>query len=69
MSGMILNVTDYYECSRDVVGEEWSSMYIPGNTRTTEAGDNTLIKMTSFYDNEMGYSARMAELALIFNAV
>ncbi|RKX90646.1 MAG: type I glyceraldehyde-3-phosphate dehydrogenase, partial [Spirochaetes bacterium] len=36
---------------------------------TTEAGDNTLVKMTSFYDNEMGYSARMAELALIFNAV
>ena len=68
-SGMILDVTDYYECSRDAVGEEWSSMYIPGNTRTTEAGDNTLVKMTSFYDNEMGYSARMAELAMIFNAV
>jgi len=64
--GKILDVDDYYECSRDCVGEPWSSMYIPGNTRVTEAGDNTLVKMTSFYDNEMGYSTRMAELAIIF---
>ncbi len=68
-SGKILDVDDYYECSRDAVGEEWSSMYIPGNSRVTEAGDNTMVKMTSFYDNEMGYSARMAELAQIFAAV
>ena len=66
---MILDVDDYYECSREAVGEEWSSMYIPGNTRTTEAGDNTMVKMTSSYNNEMGYPARMAELAMIFNAV
>jgi glyceraldehyde-3-phosphate dehydrogenase/erythrose-4-phosphate dehydrogenase len=44
-------------------------MYIPGNSRITEAGDNTLVKMTSFYDNEMGYSSRMAELSLIFAAL
>jgi glyceraldehyde-3-phosphate dehydrogenase/erythrose-4-phosphate dehydrogenase len=29
------------------------------------SGNNTLIKATSFYDNEMGYSHRMVELALI----
>lgn len=69
MSGKILDVDDYYECSRDCVGEPWSSMALPGNTRITEAGENTLVKMTSFYDNEMGYSARMAELAQIFAAV
>ena len=68
-SGKILDVTDYYECSRDCVGESWSSMYIPGNTRATEAGDNTMVKMTSFYDNEMGYSTRMAEMAMKFAAI
>ncbi len=69
LSGKILDVSDYYECSRDCVGEAWSSMAIPGNTRVTEAGANTMVKMTSFYDNEMGYSTRMAELAQIFAAV
>ena len=69
LSGKILDVNDYYECSRDCVGEPWSSMYIPGNTRVTEAGDNTLVKMTSFYDNEMGYSSRMAELAQMLAAI
>ena len=29
------------------------------------AGGNTLIKATSFYDNEVGFSHRMAELALL----
>ena len=67
-SGQILDCNDYYECSRDAVGEGWSSMYIPGNTRATEAGDNTMVKMTRFYDNEMGYSTRMAEMAMIFAA-
>lgn len=66
LSGKILDVSDYYECSRDCVGEGWSSMAIPGNTRVTEAGANTMVKMTSFYDNEMGYSSRMAELVQIF---
>ena len=28
----------------------------------------SLVKLTSFYDNEMGFSNRMAELALIFAA-
>jgi len=68
-SGKVLDVSDYYECSRDCVGENWSSMYVPGNTRVTEAGDNTLVKMTSFYDNEMGYSTRMAEMAMKFAAL
>ncbi|MDT8297503.1 MAG: type I glyceraldehyde-3-phosphate dehydrogenase, partial [Spirochaetaceae bacterium] len=68
-SGKILDVNDYYECSRDCVGESWSSMYIPGNTQVAEAGENTLVKMTSFYDNEMGYSTRMAEMAMEFAAL
>jgi len=68
-SGKILDVSDYYECSRDCVGESWSSMYIPGNTQVAEAGENTQVKMTSFYDNEMGYSTRMAEMAMKFAAL
>ncbi|MCG8452894.1 MAG: type I glyceraldehyde-3-phosphate dehydrogenase [Spirochaetales bacterium] len=68
-SGKVLDVSDYYECSRDCVGESWSSMYIPGNSRATEAGENTLVKMTSYYDNEMGYSTRMAEMAMKFAAL
>jgi len=69
MSGKILEVSDYYECSRDCVGELWSSIFIPGNTQVVEAGPYTQVKMTSFYDNEMGYSARMAELAQIFASI
>ncbi|MDC7232133.1 MAG: glyceraldehyde 3-phosphate dehydrogenase NAD-binding domain-containing protein [Spirochaetales bacterium] len=69
ITGQVLDVSDYYECSRDCVGEGWTSMMIPGNTQVTEAGDNTLVKMTSFYDNEMGYSTKMAELAQIISAL
>jgi len=69
LMGKVLDVSDYYECSRDCVGEGWSSMYIPSNTRVTEAGENTLVKMTSYYDNEMGYSTRMAELTQIFSVL
>ena len=69
LTGKVLDVSDYYECSRDCVGEGWTSMMIPGNTVVTEAGENTLVKMTSFYDNEMGYSTKMAELAQIFSAL
>jgi glyceraldehyde 3-phosphate dehydrogenase len=55
---------DYYECSRDAVGEPYTSM-ITDNVQVVAAGANTLVKITSFYDNEMGYSSKMAELALI----
>ncbi len=57
---------DYYECSRDCVGEPYSSM-ITDNLLVVDLGDRTMIKATSFYDNEMGFSYRMAELAMIFN--
>jgi len=60
LSGQILDMDDYYECSRDCVGEPWSSMYIPGNT---------LVKMTNFYGNGMGYFSRMAALSIIFAAL
>ena len=58
---------DYYECSQDCVGEPYSSM-ITDNLLVVPLGGQTLVKATSFYDNEMGFSYRMAELALIFMA-
>jgi glyceraldehyde-3-phosphate dehydrogenase/erythrose-4-phosphate dehydrogenase len=39
---------------------------ISDNLLVVPMGGNTLVKATSFYDNEMGFSYRMAELAMIF---
>lgn len=63
-TGDVLYFGDYYDCSRDCVGEAYTSM-VTDNIVVVEAGENTQVKMTSFYDNEMGFSNRMAELALI----
>ena len=58
---------DFYECSRDCVGEPYSSM-INDNVLAIPSNGTTLVKATSFYDNEMGFSHRMAELAIILSA-
>ncbi|MDC7224836.1 MAG: glyceraldehyde 3-phosphate dehydrogenase NAD-binding domain-containing protein [Spirochaetales bacterium] len=63
-TGNVLYFGDYYDCSRDCVGEAYTSM-VTDNIVVVEADGNTQVKMTSFYDNEMGFSNRMAELALI----
>ena len=57
---------DWYECSRDCVGEPYSSM-ISDNVLAIPLNGTTQVKVTSFYDNEMGFSHRMAELALIIS--
>ena len=59
-------IGDFYECSRDCVGEPYSSM-ISDEVLVIPQNGTTLVKMTSFYDNEMGFSHRMAELALIIS--
>ena len=58
---------DFYECSRDCVGEPYSSMVLD-NILVIPNNGTTLVKATSFYDNEMGFSHRMAELAIILSA-
>jgi glyceraldehyde 3-phosphate dehydrogenase len=58
---------DFYECSRDCVGEPYSSM-INDNVLAIPSNGTTLVKATSFYDNEMGFSHRMAELAIILSS-
>ncbi|MFQ6097136.1 MAG: type I glyceraldehyde-3-phosphate dehydrogenase [Armatimonadota bacterium] len=45
--------------SMDFKGDDRSSIFDPGCTRVI---DKTLIKVTSWYDNEWGYSARVADL-------
>jgi len=67
MFGQVMVVGDYYECSRDCVGEPFSSM-VSDNILVVPTGSQSLIKATSFYDNEMGFSHRMVELALILAA-
>ena len=67
LMGQVITVNDFYECSRDCVGEPFSSM-VSDNVLVVSAGTDSLIKLTSFYDNEMGFSHRMAELALILAA-
>lgn len=62
--GQVAYLGDYYECSRDCVGEPYSSM-IREDLLAIPVGDSTLLKATSFYDNEAGFSHRMAELSLI----
>jgi glyceraldehyde 3-phosphate dehydrogenase len=64
----VLYFGDRYECSADCIGSPYSSMVTP-NILTIPSGSNTLAKLTSFYDNEMGYSHRMVELALMVNKI
>ncbi len=62
----VVYLGDFYECSRDCVGEPYSSM-ISDNILCVPSDGNTLVKATSFYDNEMGFSHRMAEFALLLS--
>ncbi len=66
MSKKVAYFGDYYECSRDCVGEPYSSM-ISSDLVLVNLNGQTMVKATSFYDNEMGFSNRMAELARIFH--
>ncbi|MDR2492574.1 MAG: type I glyceraldehyde-3-phosphate dehydrogenase [Coriobacteriales bacterium] len=53
--------------SCDVIGNEHSSVFDSGLTMVL--GDNSnLVKLFSWYDNELGYSARVRDLALLMLA-
>lgn len=62
--GKVLYVGDDYQVSADAVGSAWSSMVLTRNAMAIPFDGNTLVKLTSFYDNELGYSHRLAELGI-----
>jgi len=57
----ILEYTEDPVVSSDVVGRSCSSLF--DATGTMVIDDGTLVKVTSWYDNEWGFSHRMADLA------
>ncbi|MCX8212654.1 MAG: type I glyceraldehyde-3-phosphate dehydrogenase [Lewinella sp.] len=57
MKGILAYITDPY-VSSDIVGSKYSSLYDEGQTKVI----GKLVKVVSWYDNEAGYSARLADL-------
>jgi glyceraldehyde 3-phosphate dehydrogenase len=65
----VLYIGDDFQVSADAVGAHWSSMVLSENAMAIPFDTYTLVKLTSFYDNEIGYSYRLADLAITFNKV
>ena len=66
-SGPMAGILEYTEdpiVSIDVVGNSASSVFDSGLTMVM-GGENNFIKVISWYDNECGYSTRVADLAKI----
>jgi len=61
----IIAVSDEPLVSVDYIGNLYSSTV---DTLSTNVVDGTLVNVTSWYDNEMGYSARCADLLRIIGA-
>ncbi len=57
LKGILAYVTDPY-VSSDIVGSKYSSLYDADQTKVI----GKLVKVVSWYDNEAGYSARLADL-------
>ncbi|WP_020570366.1 type I glyceraldehyde-3-phosphate dehydrogenase [Neolewinella persica] len=57
LKGILAYITDPY-VSSDIVGSKYSSLYDVDQTKVM----GTLVKVVSWYDNEAGYSARLADL-------
>jgi glyceraldehyde 3-phosphate dehydrogenase len=64
LTGMILYIGEEYQVSSDAIGSPWSSMVLANKVMAIPFDGGTLVKITAFYDNEIGYSYRMADLAL-----
>ena len=63
----ILGYTEDPIVSCDIIGTTWSSLF--DATGTMVIDDGALVKVTSWYDNEWGFSQRMADLAKRLAAV
>lgn len=55
----ILDYKDSYVVSSDFIGSPYSCVF---DSNYTEAEEGNLIKITGWYDNEWGYSSRLADL-------
>jgi glyceraldehyde 3-phosphate dehydrogenase len=55
----VLDVSDEPLVSSDYIGSRFSSVV---DSLSTQVIDNTLVHVSSWYDNEMGYSARCVDL-------
>jgi glyceraldehyde 3-phosphate dehydrogenase len=60
----ILEVTDAPLVSSDIIGNSASAIV---NTDLTMVVDGNMVKVVAWYDNEWGYSSRLAEMALQFS--
>ena len=56
----ILAVTDEELVSSDIVGSQFSSIV---DSRSTIVVDGNMVKVIAWYDNEVGYSHRLVEMA------
>ena len=62
----VLQVTDEPLVSSDIIGNPASSIV---NTDLTKVVDGDLVKVVAWYDNEWGYSSRLAEMAIALGKV
>ncbi len=65
--GPLKGILEYSEeplVSSDIIGDKASSVFDAGCTMVL-GGQGTLVKVMSWYDNEMGYSCRLLDLAKV----
>lgn len=62
----ILQVTDEPLVSSDIIGNPNSAIV---NTDLTMVVDGNMVKVVAWYDNEWGYSMRLAEMAVLYGKV
>jgi len=56
----IVGYTEAPLVSSDIVGTTYSSLF---DAQSTMVMEDNMVKVVSWYDNEMGYSARCVDLA------
>lgn len=55
--------------SSDVIGMTYGAMFDATQTKVTELGDKTLVKVVSWYDNEYSYTTQMVKTIKYFNGL
>ena len=60
----VLRYSTYPLVSRDIIGDAASCVFDSGLTKA----DGSLVKVFGWYDNEWGYTCRLADLATVVGA-